>query len=227
MSKFIQIAIDGPSGVGKSTLARSLAKELEYLYVDTGALYRAIGLYVYEKGTAPNDEDAICLHLKNIKIDLKWIDGNQHIYLCGQDVSEKIRQPEISMYASAVSALTCVREFLLETQRSFTNNYNVIMDGRDIGTVVLPNADVKLFISANKVLRAQRRYDELISKGKDVTFENVYKEMLERDKNDRERANAPCVPAEDAILFDNSGLKPEETLFEIIKLIKEKLNNAI
>lgn len=222
---YYSIAIDGPSGSGKSTLAKSLSKILGYLYIDTGAMYRAIGLYARRNGIGSKDEKTLSEHFDKIEIELKWIDGAQHIFLCGEDVSDFIRTPEISMYASDVSALPSVRSFLLEKQRIFARTHNVIMDGRDIGTVVLPQANVKIFLKADDTMRAKRRYEELIEKGQNVTYEDVLSDMIKRDKNDSTRANAPCVPAEDAVFLDNSGLEPEETLGKAMEIINEKIGD--
>ena len=201
---YTAIAIDGPSGSGKSTLAKILSKELGYLYIDTGAMYRTVGLYAYRNSIDPHDENKLSEHLDKIVIGLKWIDGTQHIFLGDEDVSSEIRTPEMSMYASAVSAHPVVRAFLLDRQRDFARNGNVIMDGRDIGTVVLPDAKVKFFVEVKPEVRAKRRYDELVAKGENVTYEEVLNDMIVRDKNDSTRAAAPCVPAEDAIFLDNS-----------------------
>lgn len=221
---FHAIAIDGPSGSGKSTLAKALSKKLGYLYIDTGAMYRTVGFYAKINGIEPNDEDTLSKHFDNIKIDLKWIDGAQHVFLGGEDVSDKIRTPEMSMYASAVSALPAVRTFLLDRQRGFAENNNVIMDGRDIGTVVLPGADVKIFLKADDRQRAKRRYEELIEKGQQVSLEDVYNDMVLRDKNDSTRKTAPCVPAEDAIFLDNTQYEPEETLGKALDIIYGKIS---
>lgn len=220
---YFSIAIDGPSGSGKSTLAKSLSKKLGYLYIDTGAMYRAIGLYAKRNGIGSKDEKTISEHFDKIEITLDWIDGAQHIFLCGEDVSDYIRTPEISMYASDVSALPAVRSFLLDKQRIFARTHNVIMDGRDIGTVVLPDANVKIFLKADDEMRARRRYEELVLKGQNVTYEDVLGDMITRDKNDSTRANAPCVPADDAVFLDNSGLEPEETLGKAMEIINDKI----
>ena len=221
---FHAIAIDGPSGSGKSTLAKALSKKLGYLYIDTGAMYRTVGLYAKINGIEPTDEDTLSEHFDNIKIDLKWIDGTQHVFLGGEDVSDKIRTPEMSMYASAVSALPAVRTFLLDRQRGFAKNNNVIMDGRDIGTVVLPNADVKIFLKADDRQRAKRRYEELLEKGQQVSLEDVYNDMVLRDKNDSTRKTAPCVPALDAVFLDNTQYEPEETLGKALDIIYGKIS---
>lgn len=224
MKKTVNIAIDGPSGSGKSTLAKALAKELGYVYVDTGAIYRTVGLYAKRNGISPDDEKTLSSHFANIDIKLAWTEAGQRVLLSGEDVSDDIRTPEASMYASAVSALPAVRSFLLDMQRSIAKSENVIMDGRDIGTVILPDADVKIFMTANAKERAERRYIELTEKGKDVTLDDVYNDMVTRDKNDSSRATAPCVPADDAVLFDNSGFEPGETLNKALEIIKEKLS---
>ncbi len=221
------IAIDGPSGAGKSTLAKALSKKLGYLYVDTGAIYRTVGLFAKMNNIDSSDENTLSSRFSDIKIELVWKDGSQHVILNGEDVSELIRTPEISMYASAVSALPKVREFLLEMQRNFSKENNVIMDGRDIGTVVLPNANVKLFLVADSGDRARRRYEELLAKGQSVTYEDVLSNMIKRDKNDSERLAAPCVAAPDAILFDNSGLTPEETTNKALEIINGKINETV
>ena len=219
---FYAIAIDGPSGSGKSSLAKALSKELGYLYIDTGAMYRTVGLYAYRNGIDPKDEKTLSEHFDKIVIGLKWIDGSQHVFLGEEDVSSEIRKPEMSMYASAVSALPAVRAFLLDRQRDFARNGNVIMDGRDIGTVVLPNAQVKFFVEVNNEIRAKRRYIELVEKGEKVTYEEVLSDMITRDKNDSTRATAPCVPAEDAIFLDNSADGLEITLGKALEIINGK-----
>ncbi|MBR5552827.1 MAG: (d)CMP kinase [Clostridia bacterium] len=224
MSETIKIAIDGPSGSGKSTLAKGLAKELGYVYVDTGAIYRTVGLFAKRNSIDPHDEEALSARFADIDISLKWEDGAQKIFLSDEDVSELIRTPEASMYASAVSALPKVRAFLLDMQRSFAKKSNVIMDGRDIGTVILPDAQVKIFMQAHPEERARRRMLELNAKGKNVTFEEVYADMVLRDKNDSSREVAPCVPAEDAVVFDNTGLDIPQTVKKALEIIKEKLS---
>lgn len=216
------IAIDGPSGSGKSTLAKILSKELGYLYIDTGAMYRTVGLYAYRNGINPDDEKMLSDHFDKIVIGLKWIDGTQHIFLGEEDVSSEIRTPEMSMYASKVSAHPAVRAFLLDRQRDFARNGNVIMDGRDIGTVVLPDAKVKFFVEVKTEVRAKRRYDELVAKGEKVTYEEVLNDMIIRDKNDSTRETAPCVPAEDAIFLDNSEAL-EITVGKALEIINGKL----
>ena len=185
------VAIDGPSGAGKSTLAKSVSKRFGFVYVDTGALYRAVGLYVRQKGVHSKDAPAVEKLLPEIKIDIEYdSDGNQHILLNGEDVSGKIREPEISIYASDVSAMPAVRAFLLDMQRSLAERYDVVMDGRDIGTVVLPKASVKIFLTASQEERARRRHKELTEKGIACTYEEVLRDMQYRDKNDSSRIPA-------------------------------------
>ena len=220
--KTVAIAIDGPAGAGKSSLAKALASRLGYVYVDTGALYRAIGLAFMEKGI---DTDLNCdadKELKDITVDIKFIDGVQHVFLNGEDVSEKIRTPKASMMASAVSAKPEVRAFLLEMQRDFAKKYNVIMDGRDIGTVVLPNADIKIFLTASDEERAMRRFRELKEKGDSATFEEVLSDMRQRDYNDSHRAIAPLKPAEDSIIADTTGKNVEQSVEMLMNIVKEK-----
>lgn len=218
----IRIAIDGPGGAGKSSVAKAVASELGIVYVDTGALYRTIGMFMLESGIDLKDADAVVKNLSNFTLDLKFADGKQIILLNGNDVGDSIRSPEVSMAASCVSAISEVRQYLLDMQRNIAKSTSVIMDGRDIGTVILPDAEVKIFLTASPEARAKRRYDELISKGKDVTYEEVYDAMVERDHNDTNRTIAPCVPAEDAIILDNSDFDPSETAREVVRIIRDK-----
>ncbi len=219
----IQIAIDGPSGAGKSTVAKAVAAKLGIIYVDTGALYRTIGYYVRSKDVNPKDANAVAALLPEIEIALKYENGVQVVYLNGENLGDKIRTPEMSMYASAVSAIPAVRAFLLDTQRDLARKNSVIMDGRDIGTVILPDADVKIFLSASVECRAQRRCDELKAKGMETSYEDVLADMIERDRNDSTRDVAPAVAAPDAIPFDNSWMKPEECTEKLLALIGEIL----
>lgn len=219
----IKIAIDGPSGAGKSTLAKALAARLGIIYVDTGALYRAVGYYVKSKGVDPQDSVAVEELLREINIGLKYECGVQNVYLNGENLGDKIRQPEISMYASAVSAIPAVRKFLLETQKSIAREHSVVMDGRDIGTVILPDADIKIFLTATDEVRARRRYNELLAKGIEVKYEDVLAEMKERDARDRSREIAPAIPAPDAVILDNSDCTNEESVEDVLRIIKEKL----
>ncbi len=211
------VAIDGPAGAGKSTIARAVAKSLGYIYVDTGALYRAIGLGVTLLGLDTKNIDDVTGALENITVTIRFVDAEQRVFLNGHDVSEEIRRPEISMAASNVSAMGVVREFLFSLQKDLAAKNNVVMDGRDIGTVVLPNADVKIFLTASPEERARRRYDELCAKGTDESYEKVLKEVKERDYNDSHREIAPLKQAEDAILVDTT----ENTLEESIELLKD------
>lgn len=216
-----QIAIDGPSATGKSTLAKALAKELSFIYIDTGAMYRAVGLYNIRKNIDLNNEDDVVNTLKDISIDIKYIDKEQRIFLNGEDVSSQIREEKVGMAASIVSTYKKVREVLVDLQRSLANVQNVIMDGRDIGTVVLPNASLKIFLTASSEERTKRRYLELKEKGKDVSIEDVAKELKERDERDTKRANSPLTKAEDAILVDTTNMNIEQTI-EYIKKLYEK-----
>ena len=218
----IRIAIDGPGGAGKSTVAKKIAEKLGIIYVDTGALYRTIGLFMLNNGVSTTDANAVTERLGDFSLELKFIDGKQVILLDGVDVGDAIRTPEASMAASAVSAIKEVREYLLNTQRDIAKKNSVIMDGRDIGTVILPNAEVKVFLTASPEARARRRYAELLQKGVETTLEQVASEMAERDKNDSTRDIAPCVPAEDAVLLDNSNLDLDGTTEAIIAIINEK-----
>ena len=218
----IRIALDGPAGAGKSTIARMTAKKLGIIYVDTGALYRTVGYYVRSVGADPHDAAAVEKLLPAIHIEVKFEGGRQTVMLNGEDLGDRIREPEMSMYASAVSAIPAVRAFLLDTQRDIAKKNSVIMDGRDIGTVILPDADVKVFMFASDEVRARRRYNELIAKGMNVRYEDVLREMTERDRQDSGRQTAPCVPAPDAILFDNSDLTPDECVDRIIGFAVKK-----
>ena len=218
----IRIAIDGPGGAGKSTVAKKIAEKLGIIYVDTGALYRTIGLFMLNNGVSPTDAVEVAKRLGDFSLELKFIEGKQVILLDGVDVGDAIRTPEASMAASAVSAIKEVREYLLNTQRDIAKKNSVIMDGRDIGTVILPNAEVKVFLTASPEARAKRRYVELCQKGVNTTLEQVASEMAERDKNDSTRDIAPCVPAEDAVLLDNSNLDLDGTAEAIIAIVNEK-----
>lgn len=221
--KYIAAAIDGPVGAGKSSIARTAAKRLGFIYVDTGALYRAVGLYCHRSGADMSSAADIASRLPEIKPEIRLCDGVQHIYLNGEDVSEEIRLPEISMAASAVSAVPDVRAALLDMQRAVAAQNNVIMDGRDIGTVVLPDAQVKIFLTASPEIRAKRRYDELCAKGVQTTFEEVLADLNKRDFDDSHRAVAPLKQAEDAVLADTSGLDFEQSCELVCSIIKEKL----
>lgn len=218
----IAIAIDGPAGAGKSTIAKLAAKELSFIYVDTGALYRAIGLCAYRNKIGSKDTPQILKMLETIKVELAFNDkGEQVVLLNGEDVSSLIRTPEISMYASDVSAIPQVRDFLLDLQRNMAKTNNIIMDGRDIGTVVLPDAKVKIFLTASAQVRAKRRYDELIEKGIDVKYEDVLKDVETRDYNDSHRETAPLKPADDSVIVDTSELNLEQSVEKLISIMKE------
>ena len=220
----IRIAIDGPGGAGKSSVAKAVASELQIIYVDTGALYRTIGMFMLRSGVDLKNADDVISNLDKFSLELKFIDGRQVILLNGDDVGDSIRTTEVSMAASYVSAIPEVRQFLLDMQRNIAKSNSVIMDGRDIGTVILPDAEVKIFLTASPEARAKRRYNELISKGVETTYEKVYNAMVERDHNDTNRTIAPCVPAEDAIILDNSDFDPFETVREVVRIIREKQN---
>ncbi len=223
-SKIYAVAIDGPSGAGKSTIARSVARELGFVYVDTGAIYRTLGYAAFSRGMDPQDAEAVTALLKTLSIRMDYdSDGLQRMYLGEEDVTDKIRLPEISMYASRVSAIPAVRAFLLEMQQDMARHRSVIMDGRDIGTVVLPQADVKIFLTATAEDRALRRYQELQRRGTPEDFEQLLAEIRQRDENDTRRAAAPLRPAEDAVMLDTTGNTFEQSSEIVLKLIKERL----
>ena len=220
--KYVSVAIDGPSGAGKSTVARAAAAQLGYVYVDTGAMYRTIGLAVCRRGISGEDPEGIRSVLPDIRVGITYENGAQHVLLNGEDVSSEIRTPEIAYYASSVSAVPEVREFLLNTQRDMAKNGNILMDGRDIGTVILPDAPVKIFLTASAESRAERRYKELAEKGQQVTMESVLHDINERDRQDMNRAIAPLRQAEDAVLLDTSALTLEESIASVLRIIREK-----
>ena len=219
----ISIAIDGPSGAGKSTLSRSLAEKLGFLYVDTGAMYRAVGLAALRAGVSAKEGQAVSALLPEIEVSLRHENGVQRVFLDGEDVTDAIRAEEVSMAASDVSAHPAVRAFLLDTQRRLAQENNVIMDGRDIGTVVLPGADLKIFLTATAEDRAQRRYEELLAKGMKVSFEKVLEDVKQRDYNDSHRAAAPLKKAEDAIELVTTGNSFEQSFAQLYTLISENL----
>ena len=222
--KPFSIAIDGPSGAGKSTLARSVAERLRFLYVDTGAIYRTIGCLVSQEQADPEDEAAVVALLPCAKVQLTYgADGLQHMLLNGEDVTDRIRLPEISRYASLVSAYPAVRAFLLQMQRQLAAEHDVIMDGRDIGTVVLPEADVKIFLTASPETRARRRFLELEQRGTPEPYEQVLQEIRERDWKDTHRAAAPLVKAPDAVEVDTTELDFRQSEEALLKIIKEKI----
>lgn len=220
----ISIAIDGPAGAGKSSLARAAAKELGFIYVDTGALYRTLGLKFLNTNTSVEDEQSAVELLKSTEADIRFVDGEQHVFLDGEDVTALIRTPEVSMAASKSSALPPVRAFLLEKQRELARKNNVLMDGRDIGTVVLPDATVKIFLTASAEERARRRYLELTEKGQAVEYQDVYEDMVKRDYDDSHRAIAPLKPAEDSVTVDTTGLAIEQSLELLLNTIRERMS---
>lgn len=222
--KVINVAIDGPAGAGKSTISRKAASELGFIYIDTGALYRTVGLNALRLGVDVNDPKAVESTLTaELKVELRFIDGEQRMFLCGEDVSDKIRTPEASSAASKVSAVPSVRAYLFDLQKKLAAENNCIMDGRDIGTVVLPEADVKIFLTASPQARAQRRYLELKEKGLDVKLDDVLSDMIKRDYDDSHRAIAPLKQAEDAVLADTSELDLQQSIDLVINIIKERI----
>lgn len=219
----INIAVDGPAGAGKSTISRKAAQALGFIYVDTGALYRTVGLDVLRRGIDTKDAKKVGAALNHTKVELCFIEGEQRAFLNGEDVSDAIRAPEASMAASNVSAIPAVRDFLFELQQNIAQKNDCIMDGRDIGTVVLPQAQIKIFLTASPEERALRRYKELLAKGVPAEYEQVFEEMIQRDYNDSNRAIAPLKPAEDSVLLDTTGRTLEESIDLVIELIKEHL----
>ncbi len=223
MDKPISVAIDGPVGAGKSTIARTAAERLGFIYCDTGALYRTVGLFCTRDGADLDVSGEIAARLPKIRLEIRLVDGLQRVFLNGEDVSELIRTPEISMAASKVSAVPEVRAALLDLQRDIARTSSVIMDGRDIGTVVLPNAQVKIFLTASAEVRAKRRFDELIAKGQNVTFEETLKDVNERDYRDSHRETAPLKQAADAVLADTSELDFEQSVELVCGIIRKAL----
>lgn len=219
----IHIAIDGPSGAGKSTIARLVAARLGFMYIDTGALYRSVGVAALKRGFYPGDEKKVEQMLPTIRVTLGFVDGIQHVYVNDEDVSVQIRLPEASMAASAVSALPAVRRFLFGLQQDLAASHNCVMDGRDIGTVVLPDAEVKIFLTASPEVRAQRRYRELIEKGNEVNFDTLLKEIIQRDYNDSHRAVAPLKKADDAVEIDSSEMSLDEVTEQILAIVHQKI----
>lgn len=223
MNKTIAVAIDGPSGAGKSTIARILAQELHYIYVDTGALYRAVGYALLQNGVALTDTVAVEAALPALNVELRYVDGLQRVFVNDIDVSDHIRTPEVSMAASKVSALPAVRQFLFGLQQNTAAAHNVIMDGRDIGTVVLPHAQVKIFLTASAEDRAKRRYAELQEKGVATTFDEVLADMKKRDYDDTHRATSPLKAADDAVRVDTSGNTLEQSVAALKQVVLDKL----
>lgn len=218
----INVAIDGPSGAGKSSIARQIASKLGYVYVDTGALYRTVGLAAVRSSFDPRDSGKVVPMLDFIKVELRYVDGEQRVFLNGEDVSEDIRLPEVSMAASGVSAIPQVRAFLFDLQRNIAAENNCLMDGRDIGTVVLPDADVKIFLTASPEVRAERRRKQLKEKGIDEPYENILSDIIQRDYNDSHRETAPLKQAEDAVLVVTDDLDFDGSVQAVIDIIKEK-----
>ena len=224
MQKFYSIAVDGPAGAGKSSLSKKLAEVYGLVYLDTGAIYRTVGLACYRRGVDRKNETAVSAVLPELDIRIRYNEeGQQRMILNGEDVSEAIRMPEISLCASEVSALPACRAYLLDMQRRFAREYNVILDGRDIGTVVLPNADLKIYLTASSEARAQRRFLELQQKGVEANFEEVLRDIILRDEQDMNRAIAPLRQAEDAVLVDTSELNLQESLEALCALVDERL----
>ena len=219
----VNVAVDGPAGAGKSTISRAAAKELGFIYVDTGALYRAVGVYALRNGIGTKDSENIEKALKDIVVELKFVGDVQHVFLNGEDVSIEIRTPEASMAASDVSAIPCVRAFLFDLQRDIAKKNNCLMDGRDIGTVVLPDAKIKIFLTASAEERAKRRYKELVEKGAKDTYEEVLADLEKRDYQDSHREIAPLKPAEDSIIVDTSDYNFDEAKNIIVNIIKERI----
>lgn len=217
----INIAIDGPAGAGKSSAAKLIAKELGFIYIDTGALYRSIGVAVLRKGLKTDIKEDVVSVLPEVELSLKFVDGEQRVILNGQDVSRDIRLPEASMAASNVSAIPEVRSFLLDMQKKFAKESNCLMDGRDIGTVILPDADLKVFLTASPEVRAKRRYDELIEKGTPKDYDELLEEIKLRDHNDSTRTIAPLRPADDAVIIDSSEMTLDEVVAKVVSMVKE------
>lgn len=223
MKAHIQIAIDGPSGAGKSTLSRAVAERLGIVYVDTGALYRTVGYFARSRGISLEQIDTVVPLLPEVSVEVRYEDGVQNVYLNGENLGNRIRENEISKYASAVATLPAVRAFLLDTQKKIARENSVIMDGRDIGTVILPDAQVKIFMTASDEARARRRCAELAEKGMPASYETILADMKARDAQDRNRAVAPAVAAPDAVLFDNSELTFEQSVEALIRIITHTL----
>ena len=224
MSKYVSIAIDGPAGAGKSTMAKRVARDLGYVYVDTGAIYRTIGYHVALHGIGPRDIDGVTRLIDDVNIEIAYGgDGSQRMILNGTDVTDELRTPQMSDYASKISTMKIVRDLLLDLQRDMARKHNVIMDGRDIGTVVLPHADVKIFLTASAEVRAQRRLDELLAKGeKKITFQSILADIKERDHRDMTRPVAPLKQASDAVALDTSDLTIEQSVAAIKEIIEKR-----
>jgi len=217
------IAIDGPSGVGKSTLSRAIAQKTGFIYIDTGAMYRAVTLHALRNGIDPKDEAAVVAELPGVELDIRYIDGEQRVFLSGDDVSEPIRSPEVTRLVSFPSAMPEVRAFLVQRQREMAASKNVLMDGRDIGTVVLPNAELKIFLTASDEERARRRYAEYLAKGEEISYDEVLADMRRRDEIDSSRAASPLRPADDALILDTSANSFDESFELLLGLINGQL----
>ncbi len=226
MSQPFSIAIDGPSGAGKSTIAQRVARQLNILYLDTGAMYRAVGLFALNHGIRPESAADVIAHLQNINLEVIYQDSSQHVILNGYDVSQQIRENQVSAAASAVSALPEVREKLVALQREIAQNQSLVMDGRDIGTHVLPHATLKIFLTASLEERAKRRHLELEQKGQIVDYDTVLEQIAQRDHNDSSRAASPLKQADDAILLDTTGLSIDQVVLKIVKLVRVQLGEA-
>lgn len=222
--RFMNVAIDGPAGAGKSTIAKACAKELGYIYVDTGAMYRGIALYMVDHKIRPTDIEAVKQALLDVNVTLRYEDGKQLLIVNGQDVSDRIRTPEVSAAASLFSAIPEVRKALLDLQHDIAEKNNVLMDGRDIGTVILPQAQVKIYLDASPEIRGKRRYDELVLKGKSVVLEDIIEDVKQRDYQDMHRETSPLKKADDAIVVDSSYMTIEEVQNKIVSLVREKEN---
>lgn len=222
--RFMNVAIDGPAGAGKSTIAKACAKELGYIYVDTGAMYRGIALYMVDHKIRPTDIEAVKQALLDVKVTLRYEDGKQLLIVNGQDVSDRIRTPEVSAAASLFSAIPEVRKALLDLQHDIAEKNNVLMDGRDIGTVILPQAQVKIYLDASPEIRGKRRYDELVLKGESVVLEDIIEDVKQRDYQDMHRETSPLKKADDAIVVDSSYMTIEEVQNKIVSLVREKEN---
>lgn len=220
-----QIAIDGPAGAGKSTIAKAVAKKLEFVYVDTGAMYRALGLYCIKNGVPADNEDMVCTLCGKATVSISYLDGEQQIFLDGENVSREIRQPEVGDMASAISVYKPVREKMVKLQQELAASTNVIMDGRDIASCVLPNADVKVYLDADVNVRAKRRVNELIGKGMEADFDEILEQMKERDYRDMHRENSPLVRVPEATLVDSSYMTPDEVVASIISLFEKSKGN--
>ncbi len=228
MMGIFSVAIDGPSGAGKSTVARALAARTGALYLDTGAMYRAVGLYMLRAGVDPRDAAAVAQRVDGADVRVQYVDGlGQRVYLGREDVSEQIRQPQVSMAASAVSAVPAVRERMVDMQRQIARGHSVVMDGRDIGTKVLPDATLKVYLSADNAVRARRRYEELRAKGATDTYEQVLEEMKRRDYDDSTRAASPLCQADDAVFVDSTGMSEREVVERVCALLSQKCEGGL